>query len=167
MGSGRPDSFYILKPKYNTHIENNIHHNIYLAQMLSHIWLFATPWTLAHQGLLSIEFSRQEYWSGLPFPSPRDLPGLGIKPRSTALQAYSLPSELLGKPIFFPKSEVKLRNNEVISKGLSLKSPSETIWWSLCLYLRPCYAHPIAFRWRVILFWTTFREGNSIYIYWC
>jgi len=48
---------------------------------------------------LSIEFSRQENWSGLPFPSPGDLPDLGIKPRSLTLQADSLPSALLGKPI--------------------------------------------------------------------
>ena len=45
---------------------------------LSRIWLFVTPWTVVHQAPPSIEFSRQEYWSGLPFPSPRDLPGPGI-----------------------------------------------------------------------------------------
>ena len=53
----------------------------------SHVWLFLTPWTLAHQAPLSTGFSRQEYWSGQTFPSP------GIKPRSSALQVYSLPSE--------------------------------------------------------------------------
>ena len=47
---------------------------------------------------LSMEFSRQEYWSGLPFPSPGDLPNPGIRPRSPALQTDSLPSELPGKP---------------------------------------------------------------------
>ena len=46
-----------------------------------------------------MEFSRQEYWSGLPFPSPGDLPDPGIKPRSPILQADSLPSELPGKPM--------------------------------------------------------------------
>ena len=51
------------------------------------------PWTVAHQGPLSMEFSRQEYWSGLPFPSPGDLPDPGIEPRSPALQVDSLPSE--------------------------------------------------------------------------
>ena len=49
--------------------------------------LFATPRTAAHQAPLSVEFSRQEYWSGLPFPSPGDLPSSGFKPRSPALQA--------------------------------------------------------------------------------
>ena len=53
---------------------------------------------VAHQALLSIGFSRQEYWSGLPFPSPGDLPDSGIEPRSPALQAESLPTELQGRP---------------------------------------------------------------------
>ena len=57
-----------------------------------------TPWTVAHQAPLSMGFSRQEYWSGLPFPSPGDLPNLGREPRSLALQADSLPSEPPGKP---------------------------------------------------------------------
>ena len=52
-----------------------------------------TPWTVAHQAPPSKGFSRQEHWSGLPFPSPGDLPDPGIKPRSPALQADSLPSE--------------------------------------------------------------------------
>ena len=49
---------------------------------LNHVWLFATPWTVACHIPLSVGFSRQEYWSGLPFPSPRDLPNPGIEPRS-------------------------------------------------------------------------------------
>ena len=49
-------------------------------QSLSPVWFFATPWTMACQTPLSMEFSRQEYWSGLPFPSPGDLPHPGIKP---------------------------------------------------------------------------------------
>ena len=51
----------------------------------------ATPWTVARQAPLSMGFSRQQYWSGLPFPSPGDLPDPGIEPRSPALQADSLP----------------------------------------------------------------------------
>ena len=65
---------------------------------LSHVRLFATPWTVAHQAPPSMEFSRQEYWSGLPFPSPGDLPDPEIKPRSPTLKADSLPSEPTGKP---------------------------------------------------------------------
>ena len=60
--------------------------------------LLQSPWTVACQDPLSMKFSRQEYCSGLPFPSPGDLPDPGIKPRSSVLQAGSLPSELPGKP---------------------------------------------------------------------
>ena len=56
-----------------------------------------TPWTVACQVPPSMGFSRQEYWSGLPFPSPGDLPDPGIEPRSPALQADALPSEPPGK----------------------------------------------------------------------
>ena len=59
-------------------------------QSLSHVWLFATPWTVAHQAPLSMEFSRQEYWNELSFPSPGDLPDPGNEPRSPELQADSL-----------------------------------------------------------------------------
>ena len=57
---------------------------------LSHVRLFATPWTVAFQASLSTEFSRQEYWGGWPFPFPGHLPDPGIEPRSSALQADSL-----------------------------------------------------------------------------
>ena len=57
----------------------------------------ATPWTVTCQALPSMGFPRQEYWSGLPFPSPGDLPDPGIEPGSAALQADSLPSEPPGK----------------------------------------------------------------------
>ena len=59
--------------------------------------LFATLWTVAQQAPLSVGFSRQEYWSGLPFPSPRDLPDPGIEPGSPALEADALTSEPPGK----------------------------------------------------------------------
>ena len=56
---------------------------------LSHVRLFATQWTVAHQAPLSMEFSRQEYWSGLPFPTPGDLPEPGIKTASLASPALT------------------------------------------------------------------------------
>ena len=65
---------------------------------LSRVRLLATLWTVAYQAPQPMGFSRQEYWSGLPFPSPGDLPNPGIKPGSPALQADSLLSELPGKP---------------------------------------------------------------------
>ena len=64
---------------------------------LSRFRLFVTPWTGTYQAPPSMGFSRQEYWSGLPFPSPGDLPDPGIEPRSPALQAKALPSEPPGK----------------------------------------------------------------------
>ena len=67
---------------------------------LSHVRLFATPWTIAYQAPLSVGFSRQRYWSGLPCPFPEDLPDPGIKPGSPALQADALPSEPPGKHVY-------------------------------------------------------------------
>ena len=64
---------------------------------LNRVWLFATPWTVARRALLSMGFSRQEYWSGLPFPSPGDLPDPGIEPKSPTLEADALTSEPPGK----------------------------------------------------------------------
>ena len=71
------------------------------AQSLSHVQLFVTPWTVVHQSPLSMEFSRQEYWSGLPFPTLGDLPDAGMKPISLASPALAgrlLPLVPPGKP---------------------------------------------------------------------
>ena len=62
-------------------------------KLLSHVRLFVTPWTVAHQAPQSMEFPRQEYWGGLPFPFPGDLPDPGIEPWSPSLQADTLPCE--------------------------------------------------------------------------
>ena len=69
-----------------------------MVKSLSRVRLFATPWTAAYQVPPSMGFSRQEYWSGLPFPSPGDLPNPGIEPGSPALEADALTSEPPGKP---------------------------------------------------------------------
>ena len=81
---------------------------LYSEKYLSCVWLFVIPWTLAYQDPLSLEFSRQEYWSGLPFPSPEDLPNPGIKSSSPALQADALPYEPPGKPLY-PDATLFLR----------------------------------------------------------
>ena len=70
-----------------------------VCQLLSHVLFIAIAWTVAHQAPLSMGFSRQEYWSGLPFPSPGDLPHPGIEPGSPVLQANSLLSESAGKQV--------------------------------------------------------------------
>ena len=82
----------------NTSI-TKISYSIYfdVPKSLSRVRLFATPWTVAYQAPPSMRFSRQECWSGLPFPSPGDLPDPGIEPRSPTLQADALPSEPPGK----------------------------------------------------------------------
>ena len=68
--------------------------------------LFAIPWTVVYQDYPSVEFSRQEYWSGLPFPSPGHLPYLGTEPRLPALPADALPSEPQGKPMYNSKTDI-------------------------------------------------------------
>ena len=70
-------------------------------KLLSRVRLFATPWTVAYQAPPSMGFSRQEYWTGVPFPSPGDLPDPGTEPGSPAFQAEALTSEPPGKPIIF------------------------------------------------------------------
>ena len=72
--------------------------SIQLVHSLSRVQLFVTPWTVAHQIPLSMEFSKQQYWSRLPFPSPGDLPNPEIEPGSPTLQADSFPSEPPGNP---------------------------------------------------------------------
>ena len=70
-------------------------------QSLSRVWLFVTPRTVTHQASLSMEFSRQEYWSGFPFPTPGDLPDPGIEPtspESPALAGRFFTTEPPGKP---------------------------------------------------------------------
>ena len=71
---------------------------------LSHVQLFGTLWTVAYQAPPSIGFSSQEYWSGLPFPSPGDLPNPGMEPGSPILEADALTSE----PPRKPRVEVRL-----------------------------------------------------------
>ena len=73
---------------------------------LSRVRLFATPWTVAYKVPPSMGFSRQEYWSGLPFPYPGSLPDPGIELRSPALQADSLLTELSGTPRVWGASQV-------------------------------------------------------------
>ena len=95
---------------------------------LSRIQLFATPWTVACEAPPSMEFSRQEYWNGLPFPSSVDLPDPGIKPRSPALQAAALPSEPPGKP---PNIYLAVLG---LSCGMwDLSCPTRDQTWAPCL----------------------------------
>ena len=88
---------------------------VLIFKSLSRVWLFVTPWTVAYQAPQPMEFSRQEYWSGLSFPPPWDLPDPGIKARSPALQADALPSEPPGK-LKAEEPEIKLPTSAGPSK---------------------------------------------------
>ena len=89
-----------MRPSMNEKERSTVRHTV-PGKLLSRVRLFVIPWTVAYQDPPSMEFSRQEFWSGLPFPLPRDLPDPGIEPAfpvSPALQADSFPAESLGKP---------------------------------------------------------------------
>ena len=77
-------------------------------KLLSRVQLFAAPWTVAHQTPPSMKFSRQEYWSGLAFPSPGHLPDSGIEPRSPTMQTDALASE---PPGTMPKQTAELKDS--------------------------------------------------------
>ena len=90
-------------------------------KLLSRVRLFVTPWAEAYQAPPSMEFSRQEYYSDLPFPSPGDLPDPGIEPRTPALQADTLPFEPSGKPNsgkFFSQTNVIALHLEYLSHSV-------------------------------------------------
>ena len=82
---------------------------------LSCVQLFVTPWTIACQAPPSVGFSRQEYWSGLPFPSPGDLPDPGIEPGSHILQADSLPSDVISHVNSACSATYSVHDSHVIS----------------------------------------------------
>ena len=99
----------------------------------------AIPWTVAYQAPSSMEFSRQEYWSGLPFPSPGDLPDPGIEPRSPALQTDALPSEPPGKPSWIHKSYNFYISEKCSASVILLKNPFyKSIFLKYCFFIICC-----------------------------
>ena len=99
-------------------------------KLLSHVRLFVTPWTVAHQAPPSMGFSRKEYWSGLPFPSPGDLPNPGIEPGSPALQVDALTTEVPGKPyICVYGLKLNIQRMKIMASGpiTSWKIDGETV----------------------------------------
>ena len=93
--------------------------------------LFETLWTVAHQAPLSMRFSRQEYWSGLPFHPPGDLPHPGIEPKSPVLEADSLPLHHLGSPYFC----LKPHKPSICRRFFFSILPSAS--WTSFIYLQP------------------------------
>ena len=88
---------------------------------------FVTPWTVAHQTLLIMGFPRQEYWSGLPFPSPGDLPDPGIKPTSPALTGRFFTTEPPGKPVYM--AIINARCPWSVQSTLSLTTITKSLTW--------------------------------------
>ena len=117
----------------------------------SRVRLFATPWPVAYQVPPSMGFSRQEYWNGLPFPSPGDLPDPGIEPRSPTFQAEALTSEPPGKPT----SSHSDRREMVPHCDFDLNfSDNEWCWSSfhvfvshLCVFFREMFSSFLIFDW--------------------
>ena len=105
------------------------------------VWLFATPWCVAHQAPLFMGFSRQEYWSGLPFPSPGALPNPGTEPRSPALQADALTSEPPSVSVQFSCSVVSdsLRPHEPQHTRPLYPSPTPRVYSNPCPLSRWCH----------------------------
>ena len=91
--------------------------------MFSHVWLFVIPWTIAHQAALSMGFSRQEYWSGLPLSSPMDLPNPGNEPASPATAGRFLPLMPPGKLCFSLVNSKFWCSDYLISTFFSPKTP--------------------------------------------
>ena len=115
----------------------------------SYVQLFATPWTAVYWAPLSMEFSRQEYWSGLPFPSPGDLPDPGIKPGSPALQADALPSKPQGKP--------QMSWNDVFNENSQFSVTN----WPMNHNMKP---HQMYFKLSAFLY--GFKEGCDFVEFW-
>ena len=100
------------------------------ACMLSHAGHFVTPWTVAHKAPLSMGFSGQEYWSGLPFPSPVELPDAGIESTSSALAEGFLTSEHLGSP----ENRAMLFKHLIVICTVPVVPVGQRIWGAYNLY---------------------------------
>ena len=107
--------------------------NFCVLSCFSRVWLFVTPWTIAHQAPLSMRFSRQEYWSGLPFPPPGDLPDPGTEPCLLHWQVGSLPLA----PRHMGTSRYVLKGKEVC---LPLPWPSFLLLPGMCFWSWPSQA---------------------------
>ena len=111
----------------------NIFQQCAVLSHFSRVWLFVTPWTAARQTPLFMEFSRQEYWSGLPCPPPGDLPNPEIKSRSPVLQGDSFLSEPPGKPIM----SCHCNHSQVLDLEalVWVRCPSSVLYQPLCWVL--------------------------------
>ena len=151
---------------------------VHEVKSLSRVRFFATPWTVAYQASPSMGFSRQEYWSGLPFPSPGDFPDPGIKPGSLALEADALTSEPPGKPKYskshtvliieswdgqwIPRHRTKVTNNVKKNKLLHQNSVREGYYkWTSVLEWEVSFKNHFNFKILILNWLTTYI--NSFY----
>ena len=133
--------------------------------VLSRVWLFATPWTVAHQAPLSLGFSRQEYWSGLQFLSPRDLPDPGIKPMSLASLALAgsfFTTEPPGKPVYYTLHRLKIGCSKIQPSSPSL-SEGKYSWNKRTVLIKLAYLYV---RHLIITYNNSFRKFLSFQFYW-
>ena len=108
-----------------------------MVKLLSCVQLFATPWTVAYQDPLSIRFSRPEYWSGMPFPSPGDIPNPGIELGSASLWADTLSSEPPGMPYVCFK-QIKMKSPfSYFNNPITLLLNSRTKLWGESFHFFP------------------------------
>ena len=130
-------------------------HELYVkVKSLRPVILFVTPWTVTFQALLTMGFPRHDCWSGLPFPSPEDLPNPGIKPGSPELQADPLPSEPPGKP------------HELYSTWNSLDQNTRVGSLSLLQEIFPAQgSNPVLLPCRLILYQLS-HKGSPIILEW-
>ena len=138
-----------------------------IVKLRSHVQLFATPWTVAQQVPLSMGFSRPEYWSGLPFPSPGELPNPGIEPRSPVLQEDSLPSETPRKP-YWEEGEWQTSKNSYQSITTLLLFTVLSYFWWLSKVTIPHPTPPTSsfiFSWRWYLRWGLKPSGKITQFY--
>ena len=117
---------------------------------------FVTPWTLARHTPLSMEFSRQEYWSGMPFPSPEDLPNLGIEPMSPALQVDSSPSKPSGKNL---TSHLQSSSNEILFLIAHAHQFDRVLWREYLVLIRVSWNSFL--RWWLFLKYVVLKNGRK------
>ena len=138
-------SYGICKALLHKNMQNFHHGEVLMllcAKSLSRVWFFVNPWTVASQAPLSLGFSRQEYWSGLPCPPPGDLPDPGIKPVSLmppALTARFFTTSATWKACEVPKTLEMLLFSTVASRHTP-PTPSTSISWAAWPLLSPSYS---------------------------
>ena len=119
-------------------------HRCRKVQLLSHVQVFAIPWTVAHQAPLSMGFSRQEYWRGLPYPSPGDLPNLGIEPGLLHCRKILYSLSYKGSPYVLIRqthSAISFRDNDSATnrKHLLLTLSNRSLKW-VCQVTYRCFS---------------------------